>query len=238
MKLIEHICEPVRLLLAWQAPEGLDRTRFIVGELYKAGNDVHFRYTTGSDDYKSAKELGFWAYPAFKNTGADYSHGVLETFLRRLPPRSRSDFGKYLQLFRLPQDRYISDFALLGYTGAKLPTDGFSIIHPFDNLAGPCEFLLEIAGFRHKSKIPADALQIGDNVALSADEDNKYDKYAVQIEYKDSVIGYVNRGLSKTFREWLERRYKVAATIERVNGHPVRPLVYLFVKVRPEARKR
>lgn len=237
MKLVEHIFEPKRLLLAWQAPEGLDRTRFIVGELQKHHDNVTFRYTSESEDFEKAQRLGFRIYPAFKHTNVEYREGVLETFMRRLPPKSRRDFGRYLELYRLPKDQSISDFGLLGYTGAKLPTDGFSIVNPFDGLSGPCEFLLEIAGFRYLSNLSPDELHIGDPVAIKPDDKNKYDPNAVMIEYKGKTIGYVNRGLCATFRHWIKERYKISGTLERINGHPVRPLVFVFVKVRPEKRK-
>ena len=41
----------------------------------------------------------------------------------------------------------------------------------------------------------------------------------------------MNRALRKTFSSWLETK-QVTATIERLNGKPERPLVYLLVRVR------
>jgi len=234
MNTIKHIIEPKRLLLCWQAPEGVNRKRFIVGELIKSECNYTFRYLLDSGDIKEATVYGFQGYPAFKELNKEYNQGVMESFMRRLPPKSRGDFDKYLHLFRLPTTAQISDFSLLGYTGAKLPTDGFSITNPFDGLTEPCEFLLEVAGFRYFSDIKTKDLNIGDPVSIQQDKDNQVDKNAIKIEYKGKKIGYVNRALTSTFSSWITSKTKIQAVIERVNGHPVRPLVYLFVSVRPK----
>jgi hypothetical protein len=62
---IQHVCEPSRLLLAWQAPDPAgDRTRFAVAERVPDGADCILRYIAGPD-MQGAKELGFVGYPAF-----------------------------------------------------------------------------------------------------------------------------------------------------------------------------
>src|SRR5262245_59890083 len=108
---IEHICEPSRLLLAWQAPEHMkDRKRFAVGELVRVGNDCTLRYFE-NDEVREAKNLGFAGYPAFRLERTEYPN-ALSTFLRRLPPRGRPDFSNYIAHFRLPPSVAMSDFAL------------------------------------------------------------------------------------------------------------------------------
>lgn len=236
MNTIEHIIEPIKLLVCWQAPEGNERTRFVIGELEKKNDVIVFRYNIDSEDIIKAKDLGFVGYPAFKQLDKEYAEGVMETFMRRIPPKSRGDFDKYLKLYRLPKDKDISDFALLGYTGAKLPTDGFSIINSFYKLEEPCEFMMEIAGFRYFSDIDVKSLNIGDQVSIQKEDDNKFDDRAIRIEYKGKKIGYINRALIETFHNWIDTKAKIQLIIERVNGHPVRPLVYLFVKVKPKIK--
>ncbi|HEX4044328.1 MAG TPA: hypothetical protein VHZ76_01510 [Gammaproteobacteria bacterium] len=72
-----------------------------------------------------------------------------------------------LEGLRLQADVQISDFALLGYSGAKLLSDGFSIIHPFAHANGPCELLLEAAGYRHIQQSDKAIIQIDDPVSFS-----------------------------------------------------------------------
>lgn len=235
MNTIEHIIEPTKLLVCWQAPEGNNRKRFIIGELEKMqDSSIVFRYKINSEDLNEAKKMGFVGYPAFSIKEEEHTEGVMETFARRLPPKSRGDFNKYLELYRLPKDKDISDFSLLAYSGAKLPTDGFSIINPFYNLNEPCEFLMEVAGSRYAKSFDISKLDIGDQVSIKKDEANSFDCQAIAIEYREERIGYINRGLVKTFHHWIDSNAKIYLTIERVNGHPVRPLVFLFVKVKPK----
>lgn len=235
MNVIEHIIEPNKLLVCWQASEGNNRKRFIIGVIEKKQDlSIVFRYKINSNDLNEAKNNGFAGYPAFSIKEEEHTEGVMDTFVRRLPPKSRGDFNKYLDLYRLPKDQNISDFAMLAYTGAKLPTDGFSIVNPFYNLLEPCEFLMEIAGSRFAKDFDVDQLDIGDHVAIKKEENNKFDDRAIAIEYKEKRIGYINRALVETFHDWIDSKAKITLIIERVNGHPARPLVFLFVKVKPK----
>ena len=79
--------------------------------------------------------------------------------MRRLPPRNREDFGDYLYLHGLAAPFKLSDLALLGYTGARLPSDAFALVPEFPVDAGPCEYVMEVAGTRHVLKVPLSDLK-------------------------------------------------------------------------------
>lgn len=149
MNQIEHIIEPTRLWLVWQPGEvdSQSRRRHIVGEIVKSGDDIFLQYLTDTEDFKSAIEVGFVGYPAFKLGETVHRIGVPDAFMRRLPPRKRDDFHEYLERYRLPKDFSGSDMALLGYTGAKLPGDGFEIYADLADASVPFEIVLEVAGF-------------------------------------------------------------------------------------------
>src|SRR5688572_15983913 len=100
MHLIEHIIEPTKLLLAWQSADEQHRTRYIVAELKRVGEEVSLVYLPNTADFIEAQKKGFTAYPAFQDTNIHY-HNVLDTFMRRLPPRTRGDFTQYLEGQRL-----------------------------------------------------------------------------------------------------------------------------------------
>ena len=235
MSHIEHIIEPNRLLLSWQAPDGSDRTRRLVAELRRRGDDADLVYLRQSPDYAEAKSKGFpGEYPGFP---ADKDHtGVLAAFMRRLPPRQRGDFDKFLDAIRIPPKTAISDFALLGYAGARLPSDDFSVVDPFDDAKPPFEFLLLVAGYRYyQDKVSREFLKPGMAVQFEFEPDNRYDPDAVRIMIPGNpaqTIGYVCRGLLQAFRRWAESGLCVEGTFERLNGTHDRPLVYLFVTVR------
>jgi hypothetical protein len=236
-RILEHIIEPKRLLLTWQPVDesASARTRRVVGCLEEIDGQSVFRYIKDSEDFHKAQEAGFEGYPAFRINDVKESHiGAIESFLRRVPPRKRDDFGKYLTQHRLPMPFGYSDMTLLGYTGARLPSDGFSFVPDFAPEDVPCDFLLEVAGVRHVLKDHPDfdlgSLQLLEPVSFQTQVENEIDPDAITILHDGRPIGYVNRALRKTFRSWLDTK-QVTATIERLNGKPERPLVYLLVQV-------
>jgi hypothetical protein len=235
MNLITHIIEPQRLLLVWQGPEGGDRSRRIVAELLRTNHAIELHYLTQSEDFRKARENGFEGYPAFPKTDRVYKEGVIETFMLRLPPRERSDFNKYLESQRISTAVRISDFALLGYSGAKLPSDGFSIVHPFDDVDSPCELLTEIAGFRYYEGVNMN-LAIGTNVTLQPEPGNQFDSLAIAVLANGTKIGYVGRGLLDAFHRWLNNQREITAVIEKINGRPDRPSIMIYVSVVPQGQ--
>lgn len=227
--MIEHVCEPNRLVLTWQSPD-LDgvRTRFGVADLYRDGQDAILKYRDDSD-VQHASELGYVGYPGFRMRTPQHER-ALGPFLRRLPPRERSDFSRYLDLFRI-RNAQISDFALLGYTEAKLPSDGFALVSELESACVPSEHFLEVAGFRHYPE-SIRSLRGGEELFLQKEPDNKYDPNAVRVEFEGNVIGYVNRFQAKTFNRWLDN-HRMSCWFERRNGTEARPRGFMFVSVSP-----
>ncbi|MBS0289022.1 MAG: HIRAN domain-containing protein [Proteobacteria bacterium] len=235
MNSIKHIVEFDTLNLVWQSGNDPNRLRYVVAELTRHDNNVQLRYLKSTQDFKTALGFGFKGYPAFNIEKDIHSSGVIEAFKRRLPPRTRGDFGKYLEMFRLPQDAEISDFALLGYSGAKLPGDEFSIIPSLEEVTQSFEFLMEVAGFRHNSKIPIESIELKSHVTFEAEPDNPVDPSAIKILLDGNKIGYVTRNLLPQFYRWLEEGRIETAVIERKNGQPDRPTLYLFVKLKAKS---
>ncbi len=229
MQFIEHIIEPKKLLLTWQSADEVRRTRYVVGELQLTESGVTLTYVSNTKDFSEAQSRGFQAYPAFLDTNATH-HNVLDAFMRRLPPRSRGDFVQYLEGLRLKPNSPLSDFALLGYSGARLPTDGFSVIHPFIEAEGPCELLLEATGFRQIHQ-DFNFLNIGDSVTFASEYNQEVQEEAIRINVNNTLIGYVTRALLPTFQAWLNEGRVQDARIEKINAIPGKPTVYVFVKI-------
>jgi hypothetical protein len=239
---IERVTEPRRLFLAWQ-PSNLDADRFrwVVGILEPRGSDGVLRYVESGQEFSALNSgrsfeqlaaLGYQGYPAFNPRRAIHEDGVVATFMRRLPPRSREDFFEYTRQFRLKPNAEVSDFALLAVTEAKLPNDGFSLVDPLDPASDWCDLMLEIAGYRHYAPKLLSPISVGDSVSLMPEPSNKFDPSAVKICRDNLTIGYVNRLQADTFRCWLAN-HRLSATIERLNGRPDRPRAFVFVRVRP-----
>ncbi|MGH8470943.1 MAG: HIRAN domain-containing protein [Gammaproteobacteria bacterium] len=233
MNPLTYIVEPIRLLLTWQPTdeEARSRTRRTVAEVgIDPGGQAVFRYLKGSSDFEEAQKAGFQGFPAFPLEKAESREGVLEVLMRRLPPHKREDFAEYLRQHRLPVPFTYSDLTLLGYTGARLPSDGFALVPVFPPDAVPCDFLTEVAGLRHTFNGDIAGIRIGDPVAFEIDSENPVDQDALAVMHQGRRIGYINRALKETFHHWL-RSYVVNARIERLNGKPTRPLVHLRVHV-------
>ena len=227
--LVRHIYEPSKLILAWQAPDGLgNRTRYAVGEIVRSSGVFVLRYYVDTPDVVKAKALGYEGYAAFNLKQTEHSKDVLAAFMRRLPPRSRADFSQYLEGLRLAPMGNLSDFALLGYSEAKLPSDGFSLVNPLDEVGIPNEFLFELAGYRHHEPSLTKS-DMGAAVALVPETANPFDPNAVVIQYKGKTIGYINRLQAPTVGRWL-RNYQVSAVREKLNGRPDKPRAFIFLR--------
>lgn len=227
IQFIEHIFTPTRLLLAWQAPGG--GRLFSVGELLNRDGIIKFRYLSDSDDFRMAVEQGFSIYPAFPICESEYSEDVMAAFMRRLPPRSRGDYSKYLEQWRLRNDACLSDFALLAYSGAKLPSDGFSVVWPLEEVTAPGEILLEVAGFRYQG-VGLNELSVGMSAAFVPEPENESDDKALRIEVGGKRIGYVKRAQRDVVMKWLSD-YDLNISLERFNGTDDRPVVYIFCRL-------
>lgn len=238
---LKTICEPKRLILAWQSSDlrGDNRYRYAVGQVepmeatfryFQPGAEFE-RYNQGRG-YAEMEALGYRGYPAFDRARLVHATGVIEALMRRLPPRSRSDFDAYAARFLLPPDRALSDVALLGRTEATLPSDGFSLVDPLDPSTVRCDLLLEVAGYRHYStKVD---LRIDMSVQVLADPANPYDPNAVEFRAGGVKFGNVNRLQAATFRHWLSVA-DVEGKVERLNGTPDRQRAFVLISVRPRA---
>lgn len=238
---ITHVSEPERLILAWQAPDEFkDRTRFAVGELTCASGAVTLRYFADEAEfarfnpgksYQLLLSYGYRGYPGFSLDKREHRAGVLEAFMRRLPPRSRPDFAAYARHLRLLLDLEFSDFALLSLSEAYLPSDGFSVVDPFTPDSRRRELVLEVAGYRYyalKGEVPLP--KVGDTVEIVPEPGNKHDANAVQVLFNGSKIGNVNRLQAETFRAWAAEE-RISARVDRLNGRSDRPRLFLFVRI-------
>lgn len=232
---IEHLVEPQRLLLYWQARESKNRSRYRVGQLVMKGGQVVLQYDHGPE-MAEAKQMGFEGYPAFPLKQMEHSHQVMDAFRRRLPPRSRGDFSRYLELRAIPAEAEVSDFALLGYSGAKLPNDGFELVHPFDDPPETFEVLVEVAGFRHEAKLDAAELKAGDPVRFVPELENPVEAEAIMMECAGRKLGYVPRGYLDMLHRMLDRGAELEGEVFRINGSQARPLVYVLTQIRLDDR--
>ncbi|SFI30290.1 hypothetical protein [Nitrosomonas sp. Nm34] len=231
MNFLRHIIEPSRLLMTWQ-PLDLNApscTRRVIGEICQENSgQIVFRYLKDNPDFEAARKAGFKDFPAFRLKHNEVRQGVIESLLRRLPPRNREDFAEFLAQHRLPYPFNYSDMALLGYTGARLPSDGFALVPDFSECETPCDYLMEVAGIRHTSCLDVSNIHLDDPVEFAVDQNNPVDQDALLVICQGQKIGYVNRAFRASLHHWL-RQYHVSAAIEKLNGKSEHPLVYVRI---------
>lgn len=237
MNRIENIAEPRRLWVIWRAHGSgqLQTPRRLVAEIVCEAepSNATLNYFKDSTDYRAAELEGFQGHTAFARVKQEpHNEMVLQAFLRRLPPRNREDFQDYAERHRLPVESSYSDMALLGYTGAKLPGDGFELVADLRDAQPPFEVLIEVAGFRYQDGVDVAAIHLGDSVSFQLEPGNPHDENAVAINWAGKRIGYVSRGHNLSVLEWIQKGYSITANIERKNGQPERPLIYIFIAVR------
>jgi hypothetical protein len=109
-------------------------------------------------------------------------------------------------------------------------SDGFSIIHPFNNVDGLCELLLEAAGYRHQKGLK-NLPQINSPATFVKELYGPDKEDAIAIKVEDSCIGYVIRGLIPTFLNWMKNGRIMGAWVEKTNGTRHNLTVCLYVKV-------
>lgn len=243
-RFLSHVAMPERLILAWQAPDEYnDRFRFAVGEITCEGEKFRLRYfEDGEYDRLNPgkprsllESFGYRGYPGFSPSKSEHVTGVYEAMLRRLPPRSRSDFPHYQRALRIAPEVELTDFQLLALSEAVLPSDGFSIVDPLVSDAQTHDMILEVAGYRYYArKFTGPAPQAGDPIEILPEPDNDFDPDAVMIQYAGVKIGNVNRLQTEAFGRWT-REGRVFAWVDRVNGTSDKPRLLLFVSLRPSA---
>lgn len=228
MKMITKIIEPKKLYFIWKSNTD-PSVNCKVGEIELKNGRYVLRYLTDDPDFKLAQKKGFVGYPGFKVSLKEHQDNILETFRKRLPNRSRSDFKDYLRAHKISSDVEVSDFALLGYTGGKLPSDGFSFLHPFEDAKAPFSFIIEASGVRH-FKENTSGLKLGENICLEKEPNNKHDPNALKLTYKGQCVGYINRCQTSIFRQFIDTS-TFRITVDRLNGSAERPRLFLFVEV-------
>ncbi|PCI29450.1 MAG: hypothetical protein COB67_04125 [SAR324 cluster bacterium] len=232
MTAIQNFLDVKTLFLTWQSNQNRQKRYFVGSIVHNENNEYCFSYNINSNDYKEAREEGYTGYPAFKLGAKVFTNNVIETFMKRLPPRSRKDFKKYLSHHYLSEDFNCSDFVLISHTGVQLPSDGFDLMPDLSEASIPFEYLMEVAGTRHNITFgDFDEIELDSNASLVPEPANTYDCNAIAIHCNSQRVGYVNRLLCTSIHRLIETR-SIDAVIAKKSGTSERPLLYLMLKVR------
>lgn len=222
--------QPKELFLMWKDESG---SRYKVGVLKE---DLFTYLPKDSNEMDAAIKAGFYGFPAFDMDKLEHKN-PLPVFMRRCPPKDRRDFDDYLKAFSLNPEsddvRNMSDFTLLGYTGAYVPSNPFNLINPFSDQNQSFEFVMQVAGAHHNyfKKHPVDTDVKGKILEAQKEQDNDHDPNAVVLKLEGEKFGYIQRGLNTSFADWIDTNRIECINVSRVNGSLSHPYAYAFIKI-------
>lgn len=226
--------EPIptrRALLVWQRPldETGRRDRCAVAELVQHQDHVSFRYFD-TEQLAGAVDASFLGDPGLPIGADNLDRLACDLLMRRLPPRSRADFGELLQRFGLSQDHEYSDLSLLAYTGARLTSDSFSICETFDGFSAPFTYVFDMAGNRHDQELDT-ALEVSEELFFQRETENEFDPNAIVVSrHNGETVGYVNRLQAEVVGGWLDNG-SISASVLRVNGRAQYPRIFVEAEI-------
>lgn len=191
------------LYLIWKS--ALNRRQYIVGQLTQNGQ-YEFKY---GEDIEEALKAGFSPLVSFESLDTVYkSEKLFPVFASRLPDRKRKNIDKILEKYGLEE---YDSYQLLKKSGAKLPIDNLQFIDPILNYENSFEKTFYVAGARHylgcDGNLCKDSIAVtrGDEVFLTHDATNSYDKNAIRIvDKRQRLLGYVPRYYAQAFVKFIE----------------------------------
>lgn len=95
--------------------------------------------------------------------------------------------------------------------------------------------MIEVTGFRHHSPISIGGMALDSLVAFETEPENSIDPNAIKILMQGKKIGYVTRPLLNDFHNWLSDNRIERAVVEKKNGQPDRPTLYIFIELKSKA---
>src|SRR5262245_14515322 len=209
------------LYLAWRQP---DRRWWPVGRLSREGTEFVFTYTRGA---LAAAEAGFRPLPSFPDFNEAYvSSELFPLFANRLPPRSRPDYGDFVEWLDLGREE-ADPMVLLARSGGRRETDMFEVFPvPHQTTTGRYESAFFVHGLRHvgpAAEEEARSLRPGDVVTLEPEPLNPADPRAVRVLtiVRGTHLGFVPRYLCDDVHALrAAQQGDVRTIVRRVNPPP------------------
>lgn len=194
----------ITLFLAWQ-DQAISRRWFVVGRLDQTvGGGYSFRYLNQAQE---ARDSGLELIPDFPLIDTVYhSDQLFPLFANRLLPKSRPDYGEFLQ--RIGVEEADSDpLTILSRTEGIRMTDGFEVFpKPERDSLGRYHVVFFARGVRHLETAEdcIQRLQPGDRLRVVCDDGSDYDCNALLISRDGTQVGWVPRYFCKDVRRLLE----------------------------------
>ncbi len=206
------------LFIAWQDPD--TRSWMPVGRLHQEGSTYHFSYTYGAN-----ASPNFTPFGRMTELNAVYvSEEMFPLFANRILAKKRPEYGSYLRWLGF-EGEDVSDLELLGRSGGTRATDNLEIFPcPAPETDGSYLtyfFSHGLAYLTPENQKQIASLNVGENLYLMLDLQNKFDKHALLMRTYDpmSIVGYCPRYLSPEFMRLVKADgNSVRVTVHQVNA--------------------
>lgn len=210
------------IYLIWRPGRG--NNRFPVGVIKKnISSGISFQYI--QKNVEEAKKMGFVHYEGFPDLNKVYNENVIEIFGQRIIKSERNDVKDFYDFWGV-DSKFVDDkFYMLAYTQGLLPTDNYEFLAEFNPVKG-LRFITELTGLSH-NKIPADALQVGDELKYELDRHNKFDKDAVVVLKNKKILGYIKAIHCRVFGK-AKKTLKV--TVSKIEKSDILNRVFLKIE--------
>lgn len=241
MKLIEHLMQPEKLLITWQAIDPSNNQcagkRFVVGEVRAENGDWVLGYYDNDDTAEAQRDFLFKGLTAFPyEASKTYTSNVENVLSKRIASPRRADYADYLRSYRIPPEMAdsLSTMQVLAYTGGELTGDGFVFFPDLENMQPPFDLVMVIAGFRHWEGMNIGPIMelMDKEVRFVPEPDNEKDPFAIEVFAGDTKLGYLPRGYNQYFVNHALDSYNITACITKINGTIERPKISILAEIK------
>ena len=177
------------LFVAWQNPD--TRQWFTIGRLTSDTAIYQFCYTQGV--YDAQRSSGFCPLPSFPDLGSVYeAQELFPVFTNRILPKSRPDYGEFIQWLALSEQED-DPMAMLARSGGRRATDTLALFPcPELNSEGKYHIHFFVHGLGHASGEAisrAERLQMGEQLLVMQDVQNPMASQALALRTAEVVPG-------------------------------------------------
>ena len=219
-----------KILLMWRPSNGERRINIGTISINKQTKELSFLYN--NDGVEQAKNLthSFHGYPGLPLEQNKFSSEQLkEVFFCRLFDVNRNDAPEFLDFWLVDRNRLTDNIYLLAQTQGLSFSDMYEFI-PQYYVSSRTSFITDIAGLS-KSLFDISKLKKGDRLDFKKEIDNRFDKHAVIVTFKNEKIGYIKKGHNSIFekKDLTKIKLEVWESLSLFDTHKL----YVKVSIKP-----
>lgn len=210
-----------KIFLSWRIGKG--SSRIMVGVIEKRSSGVIFRYI--KEGVEKASLYGFRGYPGLSLDHNVHEKNVIELFSKRIINFERNDTKWLLDFWEVDESLKGDILYMLAMTQGKMQTDSFEFLASFIPDRG-LSFVTDVAAIRYYG-FDLNEIREDDCLTFKKELDNPKDDKAVQIYWKEKLIGYVKKGHNEVF--WGKHSDTLNIKVKSITNTPSFKELYVII---------